>query len=191
MTEFLLSRQYSVHSLNMNVATSILLSQHSFSAAFASWCHDQSFHVTTVMLICFFKLMSRPSFSYRDNISIMVLVATLSCIIVILVATQKASHNRVLLPLSLFSYCSFIFLSCDLDFCVGDVLHVATPICYVATTFFCMQHIFQSRLSSSGRDITCLPLACLCVATHFPCRDRTFLCSTDLCCHDLVFYVAT
>ena len=94
-TEFPLSRQYSVHSLNMYVATSISMSQHNFSAASASWCSDQSFHVATVMLICFFKLMSRPNFSCRDNISVLVLVATLSCIIVISIATQKVCRDRV------------------------------------------------------------------------------------------------
>ena len=128
----------------MNVATSILMSQHSFSATSASWCRYPAFHVIIVMLICFFKLMSRPSFSCRDSISILVLVATLSCIIVISVTTQKVCRDRVLSPLSMFPCCSFIFLCCDLDFCVRDVLHVATPICYVTTTLFCMQHIFLS-----------------------------------------------
>ena len=78
-------------------------------SAYASWCRDQSFHVATVMLICFFKLMSQPSFFCRDSISFLVLVTTLSCIIVILVATQKVYRDRVLSPLSLFPYCSFIF----------------------------------------------------------------------------------
>ena len=139
-----LSRQYSVHSSNMYVATSIFMSQHSFNAASASWCRDQSFHVATVMLICFFKLMWLPCFSCHDSISVLVLVATLSFIIVISVTTQKVCCDRVLSPLSLFPCCSFIFLCCDLNFCVGDVLHVVTPICYVATTLFCMQHIFLS-----------------------------------------------
>ena len=151
----------------MNVVTSILMSQHNFSAASASWCRDQSFHVAIVMLICFFKLMSRPSFSCCDNIFVLVLVATLSCIIAISVATQKVCRNRVLSPLSMFPCCNFIFLCCNLDFCVGDVLHVATSICYVVTTLFCMQHIFLSRLSFYGRDIICLPLAYLRVATGF------------------------
>ena len=46
-----------------------------------------------------------------------------------------------------------------------DVLHVATPICYVATTLFCIQHLFLSRPSFFGRDITFLPSDCLRVAT--------------------------
>ena len=108
-TEFPLSQQYYVHSSNMYVATSIFVSQHSFSAASTSWCRNPSFHVATVMLICFFKLMSRPSFSCRDNISVLVLVATLSCIIVISIATQKVCRDRVLTPLSLFPCYSFIF----------------------------------------------------------------------------------
>ena len=49
-TEFLLSRQYFVHSSNSYVATSIIMSQHNFSAASASWCRDPSFHVVTASL---------------------------------------------------------------------------------------------------------------------------------------------
>ena len=45
-----LSRQYFVHSSNNYVATSIIMSQHNFSAASASWCHDPSFHVVTTSL---------------------------------------------------------------------------------------------------------------------------------------------
>ena len=71
------------------------------------------------------------------------------------------------------------FLCCDLHFCVGDVLHVATPICYVATTLFYMQHIFLSQPSFSGRDIMFFPPACLRVTTHIFCRNRNFLCSAN------------
>ena len=60
----------------MYVTTSIAMSQHSFSVASARWCLDQSFHVATLMLSCFFKLVSRPSFSCCNNISVFVLVAT-------------------------------------------------------------------------------------------------------------------
>ena len=42
-----LLRQYFVHSSNIYVATSIIMSQHSFTAASASWCGDLSFHVAT------------------------------------------------------------------------------------------------------------------------------------------------
>ena len=65
--------------------------------------------VAIVMLCCFFKLMSRPIFSYLDSISVLVLVAILSCIIGILVTTQKVCRNRVLPPLSLFPCYNFIF----------------------------------------------------------------------------------
>ena len=57
------------------------------------------------------------------------------------------------------------FRCCDLHFCIWDVFHVVTPICYVATTLFCMQHHFLSRPSFSGCDITFLPLA------YLLCRD--------------------
>ena len=53
VTEFPLSRQYSVHSSNMYVAKSIPMSQHSFSAASVSWCRDQSFHVAKAFLLWF------------------------------------------------------------------------------------------------------------------------------------------
>ena len=45
-----LSRQYFVHSSNSYVATSIIMLQHSFSAASASWCRDLIFHVVTTSL---------------------------------------------------------------------------------------------------------------------------------------------
>ena len=53
--------------------------------------------------------MSQPRFSCRDSSSVLVLIATLSCIIVILVATQKVCREKVLPPLSLFPCCNFIF----------------------------------------------------------------------------------
>ena len=53
MTEFLLLRQYYVHSSNMYVETSIPMSQHSFSAASASWCRDPAFLVATAFLFWF------------------------------------------------------------------------------------------------------------------------------------------
>ena len=143
-------------------------------------CMSQRRYPCPTQFQCSFcKLVSRPSFSCCDSISIMVLVATLSCILSSRsrpkkpIATEFCRHFIFLLQLH--------FLCCDLDFCVGDVLHVATPICYVATTLFCMQHIFLSRLNFFGHDITFLPSACLRVATHFSYRDRTFLCSADFC----------
>ena len=57
----------------------------------------------------------------------------------------------------------------------------ATQICYVATTLFCMQHIFLSWPSFSGHDITFLPLACLRVTTLISYRYRTVMCLAYLC----------
>ena len=111
-------------------------------------------------------------------------VATLSCIICIFVATHKFLSRQRLVATKLDFLLQLFFRCCDLDFCVGDVLHVTTSICYVVTTLFCMQYLFLSRPSFSSRDITFLPLACLRVATHSSCRDKTFLCLAD-------FYVAT
>ena len=161
-----------------------LVSRPKFPCSSLDFSHDSVFLVATVLLSCFFKLVSRPRFSCLDNISVLVLVATLSCIIIISVVTQKVCRDRVLSPLSLFPCCSFIFLCCNLDFCVRDVLHVGTLICYVVTTLFCMQHIFLSRPSFFSRDITFVPSACLRVTTYISCWDRTFLCSVD-------FYVAS
>ena len=56
-----LSRQYFVHSSNSYVATSIIMSKHSFNAASASWCRDPSFHVATTSL---FKLCCNPVLYY-------------------------------------------------------------------------------------------------------------------------------
>ena len=80
-----------------------------FLCSSLDFSRDNVFLVATVMMSCFFKLVSRPSFSCRNNIFVLVLVATLSCIIVISVATQKVCRDRVLPPLSLFPCCSFIF----------------------------------------------------------------------------------
>ena len=107
-TEFPLSRQYSIHSSKMYVATLIPMSQQSFSAAFASWYRDQSFHVATVMLSCFFKLVSRPSFSCHDNISFLVLVV--ACLVLLSsrsrpkksVATEFCRHLACFLVATLF-----------------------------------------------------------------------------------------
>ena len=140
------------------------MSQHNFSAASASWCCDQSFHFATYLYSGY--------------------VATLSCIICIFVATLKVVSRQRLVATELNFLLQLCFLCCDLDFYVGDVLHVTTPICFVATTLFFMQHLFLLRPSFSGHDITFLPLACLHVSTLISCHDRTFLYSAD-------FYVAT
>ena len=149
-----------------------------FLCSSLDFSHDRVFLVATVMPSCFFKLVLRPSFSCHNNISVLVLVATLSCIIVISVATQKVCRDRVLLPLSLFPYCSFIFDAATWIFVLG---------------MFCMSRTqyVMSRPSFSGRDITFLPSTYFRVAAHISCSDWTFLCSANLCCHNLVCYVAT
>ena len=69
-------------SSNSYVATPIIMSQHSFSASSASWCRDQSFHVTTASL---FRL----------------------CCNIILYYLHFC-RDRGLLPLSLTSCCNFV-----------------------------------------------------------------------------------
>ena len=157
------------------------MSRPSFSCSSLDFNRDSVFLVATVTLSCFFKLVSRPSFSCRDNICVLVLVATLSCIIVISVATQKVCRDRVLSPLSLFPCCSYIFLCYDLDFCVGYVLHVATLICYVSTTLVWMQHLFPSQPSLFWSRHNFSSSTYLHVATHISYRDGSFLCSTNFC----------
>ena len=147
-----MSRQYSMHSSNSYVATSIIMSQHSFSAAFVSWCRDSVFLVATMMLSYFFKLVWRPSFSYRDSISVLVLVATLSCIIVISIATQKVYRDRVMSPLSLFPLLQLHFFIATWTFVFG---------------MFCMsrpQYVMSRRHFSVCSIFSCCDLAFL-VAT--------------------------
>ena len=90
-----------------------------FPMFFPDFSRDSVFLVATVMLSYFFKLVSRPSFSCRDSSSVLVLVATLSCIIVISVVTQKVYHDKVLPPLSMFPYCNFIFDVATWTFVLG------------------------------------------------------------------------
>ena len=150
-----------MHSSDSYVTTSIIISQHSFNAASESWCRDPSFHVATAsqLRLCCNNVLYYLHF-YR--------------------ASESLSRQR-LVATELDFLLQLCFLCCNLDFCVGDVLHVATPKCYVATTLFCMQHLFLSRPTFSGHDITFPPLAFLRVTTHFSYRDRTFLCSVDFC----------
>ena len=74
---------------NSYVATSIIMSQRSFSAASASQCREQSFHVATASLS---RLCCNTVLYYCH-----------------LGRDQKVYRNRVLLPLSLTSFCSFVF----------------------------------------------------------------------------------
>ena len=74
VTEFPLSQQYFVHSSNIYVATSIIMPQHSFSAASASWCRDPSFNVATASLfrlccnvVLYYLHFYRSSFFQYDN----------------------------------------------------------------------------------------------------------------------------
>ena len=68
-----------MHSSNSYVATSITMSQHSFSAASTSWCRDPSFHVATRSLfrLCYNTVLYYLRF-YRDpeSLSRQRLVAT-------------------------------------------------------------------------------------------------------------------
>ena len=98
-------------------------------------------------------------------------VTTLFCIICISVTTQKVLSQQRLIATELDLLLQLCFLCCHLDFCVGDVLHVATPIYYVATTLFCKQHLFLLRPSFPGRDITFMPfiLSLIPIATGLFC----------------------
>ena len=159
---------------NSYVTTSIIMSQHNFNAASASWCRDQSFHVTITSLfrLCCNIVLYYLHFCHDPKGSIM---------------TQKVLSRQRLVATELDFLLQLCFLCCDLDFYVGHVLHVATSICYVSTTLFCMQQLFLSRHSFSDHDITFLPLAYLRVVTLISYRDKTFLCSTDFCVTTEIF----
>ena len=88
-------------------------------------------------------------------------VATLYCIIVISIATQKVCRDRVLPPLSLFPCCSFIFYVATWTFVLG---------------MFCMSRpqYVMSRQHFSACSI-------------FSCRDLIFLVATSLFCLQPVF----
>ena len=128
--EFPLSRQYFVHSSNSYVTTSIIMSQHSVSAASVSWCHDPSFPVATASL---FRLCCNTVLYYLHFF-----------------------RDRGLFPLSLTSCCSFVLMLRH-DFLVLSIFAVATqfscrdktllcsayslcrdPVCYVATELLCI-----------------------------------------------------
>ena len=112
---------------------------------------------------------------------IIVLVATLSRIIGISVATQKVCRDRVLPPLSLFPCCSFIFDVTTWTFVLG-MFCTSRPQYVMSLRHFSVCSIFSYRdLVFFCRNINFLPSACLCVMTHISCRDKTFLCSADLC----------
>ena len=122
------------------VATCFLCSSLVFS-------RNSVFFIAIVLLCIFFNLVSRPSFSCHESISVLVLLQHVSCIIIISVATQKVCRDRVLSPFSLIPYCNFILEVTIWPFSVGDVLQVATPYVMSRLHFLCMQHIFLLRPS--------------------------------------------
>ena len=92
-------------SSNNYVTTSIIMSQHSFSAASASWCRDPSFHVeaTSLFRLCckiilYYLHFCPDLFSCRDNISVLSCCNNVSHVVIISIATQKFSRDIVLLP---------------------------------------------------------------------------------------------
>ena len=140
-----------MHSSNSYVATSIIMSQHSFSAASASWCHDPSFHVMTTSL---FKLCCNIVLYYQhfcrdpESLSRQRLVATELDFLVLsifAVATQFSCHNNTLLCLA-YSFCR------DL-------------VCYVTTTLLCIVLKSLSRPRKVYHDLVSLCSAYFCVAT--------------------------
>ena len=113
-----------------------------FLCSYLDLSRDSVFLVTTVMLSCLYKLVSRPIFSFRNSNSILVLVATLSCIIVISIATQKVCHDRVLLPLSLFPCCNFIFDVAPWTFVLG-MFYMSRPQYVMSRRHFSKCSIFS------------------------------------------------
>ena len=171
MTEFPLSRQYFVHSSNSYVTTLIIMSQHSFSAASASWCHDQSFHVMTASLfrLCCNIVLYYLHF-YRDPESLLrhrldatkldfllqlVLMLRYDFLVlsIFAVATQFSCRDKALLCLA-YSFCR------DL-------------VCYVVTTFLFIVFKYFSRHIKVCCDLVSLYSSHFYVATlRFMSRHR-------------------
>ena len=148
-------------SSNSYVATSIIMSQHSFSAASASGCLDPSFHVAIASL---FRSCCNTVLYYLHFF-----------------VTQKVYRDRVLLPLSLTSYRNFVMMLRH-GFLVLSIFTVATqflcrnktllcsaysfccdPVCYVATELLCIVLKPLSRLRKVCHDLVFLCLAYFCV----------------------------
>ena len=108
-----------MHFSNSYVATSIIMPQHSFSAASISWCCDPSFHVAIASL---FRLCCNFVLYY-------------------LVTTQKVCHDRGLLPLSLTSCCSFVLILRH-GFLVLSIFVVATQFSCRDKTLLCLAYSF-------------------------------------------------
>ena len=132
----------------------------------------QPCYVVVTWILCVCQIFAvATQISCRDSITlcsaylfcrdpVCYVVTGLLCICVeTSIVTQKVCCDGVLLQLSLFPCCSFIFYVAIRTFMLGMFYMSRPQICYVTTTLFCMQHIFLSRPSFSGHDITFLPSA--------------------------------
>ena len=136
---------------NIYVATLTILLRHCFYAA-------PSICVTTKFLC-------------HDGISVSSCCNSVSCIVNIPVTTRKVCCNRVLSPLKLISYCSFIFMLRHSLLVFVDVFYrdlvfmsrkdvlpsahlcVATQFCYVTTRLFFLVLESLSRDGKVCRDL--------------------------------------
>ena len=121
-----LSRQYFVHSSNSYVATSIIMSQHSFSAASANWCRDPSFHVATTSL---FRLCCNTVLYYLHF-----------------------CRDRGWLPISLTSCCSFVLMLRH-DFC--DAPKPRGSVDYPSTAEYKWMSGYPTPLQKIGQSLLC------------------------------------
>ena len=118
---------------NSYVATSTIVSRQCFCLASSNWCRYIIFYVA---IACLFG-------SCCNNFS---------CIVSISIATRKVCRNRLLLPLNLISYCSFILI---LRHSLLVLLMFAVVTQFLCRDrIFCIQLIFVSRPSLLCRDKT-------------------------------------
>ena len=172
-----LSRQYFVHSSNSYVATSIIMWQHSFSAASASWCRDPSFHVATASLfrLCFNIVMNYLHF-YRDpeSLSRYMLVA-----IELDFLLQLCSDVATLI-LGVVNICCRNPVSCrEKTLLCSAYSFYCDPVCYVATELLCIVLKPLSRHRKVCRDLVSLCSAYFCVETLRSISRHRFISSSS------------
>ena len=143
-----------MHSSNSYVATSIIMSQHSFSAASASWYRDLSFHVATASL---FRLCCNTVLYYLHF-----------------------CRDRGLLPLSLTSCCNFVLMLRH-DFLVLSIFTVATQFSCCDQTLLCSVYSFcRDPVCCIMTELLCNVLKPL-SRPRKVCHDLVSLCSAYFC----------
>ena len=114
-------------------------------------------------LCSFFNLESQPSFYVATTYFFSSCCNNVSCIVSISIVTRKVCYDRVLSPLNLISYCSFILILRH-SLLVLLMFAIATQFLF-ATGLFYIQLIFMSRPCLLCHDKTSLPCVRIFVGT--------------------------